>query len=33
MYGVRKMRHALRRAGVTIGREQTARVMRLAGVR
>lgn len=32
VYGVRKMWHALRRAGVTIGREQTARLMRLAGV-
>ena len=32
VYGVRKMWHALRRAGVTIGREQTARLMCLVGV-
>lgn len=32
VYGVRKMWHALRRAGIQIGREQTARLMRLAGV-
>ncbi|MDU0479593.1 IS3 family transposase [Staphylococcus chromogenes] len=32
MYGIRKMRHALRREGIDIGREQTARLMRLAGV-
>ena len=31
-YGVRKMWHALRREGIDIGREQTARLMRLAGV-
>ena len=31
-YGVRKMWHTLRRQGIDIGREQTARVMRLAGV-
>ena len=32
VYGVRKMWHALRRQGIDIGREQTARLMRLAGV-
>ena len=32
VYGVRKMWHALRREGIGIGREQTARLMRLAGV-
>ncbi|WP_349866524.1 IS3 family transposase [Corynebacterium sp. KPL4015] len=32
IYGVRKMWHALRREGIDIGREQTARLMRLAGV-
>ena len=32
VYGVRKMWHALRRNGIDIGREQTARLMRLAGV-
>ena len=31
-YGVRKMWHALHRDGIDIGREQTARLMRLAGV-
>ncbi len=30
--GVRKMWHALYRDGIDIGREQTARLMRLAGV-
>ena len=30
--GVRKMWHTLRRQGIDIGREQTARLMRLAGV-
>lgn len=30
VYGVRKMWHALRREGIDIGREQTARLMRLA---
>ncbi|WP_197694528.1 IS3 family transposase, partial [Corynebacterium belfantii] len=30
--GVRKMWHALRCDGIDIGREQTARLMRLAGV-
>ena len=30
--GVRKMWHALRREGIDIGREQTARLMHLAGV-
>ncbi|MGX9172493.1 IS3 family transposase [Corynebacterium striatum] len=32
IYGVRKMWHALRREGIDIGREQTARLMRLAGI-
>nr|WP_157672899.1 IS3 family transposase [Arcanobacterium phocae] len=32
VYGIRKMWHALRREGIDIGREQTARLMRLAGV-
>ena len=32
VYGIRKMWHALRRQGITIGREQTAHLMRLAGV-
>ena len=32
VYGVRKMWHALRRAGIDISREHTARLMRLAGV-
>lgn len=31
VYGIRKMWHALRREGIDIGREQTARLMRLAG--
>ncbi|MDK8846947.1 IS3 family transposase [Corynebacterium sp. MSK297] len=31
VYGVRKMWHALRRDGIDIGREHTARLMRLAG--
>lgn len=30
VYGVRKMRRALRRDGIAIGREQTAWLMRLA---
>ncbi|WP_459612628.1 IS3 family transposase [Corynebacterium urogenitale] len=30
VYGVRKMWHALRRDGIAIGREQTARLMRPA---
>ncbi|MGV9181792.1 IS3 family transposase [Arcanobacterium canis] len=33
VYGVRKMWHALKRRGVGVGREQTRRLMRLAGVR
>ena len=33
VYGIRKMWRALRREGISIGREQTARLMRLAGVR
>ena len=32
VYGVRKMWHALRRDGIDIGREHTARLMRLSGV-
>lgn len=32
VYGVRKMWHALRREGIDIGREQTTRLMRLAGL-
>ncbi|MFR9981892.1 IS3 family transposase [Corynebacterium striatum] len=32
VYGVRKMWHALHRDGIDIGREQTARLMRLAGI-
>lgn len=32
VYGVRIMWHALRRDGIAIGREQTARLMRLAGL-
>lgn len=32
VYGVRKMWHAMKRAGWDIGREQTARMMRLAGI-
>lgn len=32
VYGVRKMWRALRREGIDIGREQTARLMRLAGL-
>ena len=33
VYGVRKMWHALKRLGEHIGRDQVARLMRLAGVR
>ncbi|KGF19665.1 transposase [Corynebacterium tuscaniense DNF00037] len=32
VYGIRKMWHVLRREGIDVGREQTARLMRLAGV-
>ena len=32
VYGIRKMWHAMRRAGFAIGREQTGRLMRLAGI-
>lgn len=32
VYGICKMWHALRREGIDSGREQTARLMRLAGV-
>lgn len=31
-YGVRKMWHTLRRQGINIGREHTARLIQLAGV-
>lgn len=33
VYGVRKVWHALRREGVEIGRDQVARLMRMAGLR
>jgi putative transposase len=33
VYGVRKMWHALRRLGEDVGRDQVARLMRLAGLR
>jgi len=33
VYGARKMWHALKRKGEQIGRDQVARLMRLAGVR
>lgn len=33
VYGVRKMWHALKRAGWTVGREQVARLMRTARIR
>ncbi|WP_169833291.1 IS3 family transposase [Corynebacterium phocae] len=32
VYGYRKMYHALRREGIDIGRDRTARLMRLAGI-
>lgn len=32
VYGIRKMWHALRRQGIEIGREQTAGLMRSAGL-
>ena len=32
VYGVRKLWKAARRAGITIGRDQTARLMRIAGI-
>ena len=32
VYGVRKLWKAARRAGITIGRDQTARLMRAAGI-
>ncbi|MBG9303316.1 IS3 family transposase [Corynebacterium diphtheriae bv. mitis] len=32
VYGIRKMWHALRREEIDIGREQTARLMRIAGL-
>ncbi|VZH84731.1 transposase [Corynebacterium rouxii] len=32
VYGIRKMWHVLRREGIDMGHEQTARLMRLAGV-
>ena len=33
VYGYRKMHHAMRRAGWEIGRDQTARLMKAAGLR
>ncbi|XEO16940.1 IS3 family transposase [Buchananella sp. 22MD1512] len=33
VYGVRKMWHALKREGYDVGRDQVARLMRLAGLR
>ena len=32
VYGIRKMHHAMARAGWEIGRDQVARLMKLAGV-
>ena len=32
LYGLRKLWHAMRRAGHDIGRDQTARLMRIAGI-
>jgi transposase InsO family protein len=32
LYGIRKMWHAMRRSGYTIGRDQVGRLMRIAGV-
>ena len=32
VYGVRKMWHAARRAGLRIGRDQVGRLMRIAGI-
>lgn len=32
VYGIRKIWRAMRRAGFAIGREQTGRLMRLAGI-
>lgn len=32
VYGVRKMQHAMRRAGWDVGRDQVARLMRIAGL-
>lgn len=32
VYGIRKMRHAMNREGFHIGRDKTARLMKLAGV-
>ena len=32
LYGLRKLWHAMRRAGYDIGRDQTARLMRIAGI-
>ncbi|WP_428840531.1 IS3 family transposase [Corynebacterium phocae] len=32
VYGYRTMHHALRREGIDIGRDRTARLMRLAGI-
>ena len=33
VYGARKLWHAARRAGLDVGRDQTARLMRIAGIR
>ena len=32
LYGLRKLWHAMRRAGHDVGRDQTARLMRIAGI-
>jgi transposase InsO family protein len=32
VYGVRKMWHAARRAGLSVGRDQVGRLMRIAGI-
>ncbi|MGH3586999.1 MAG: IS3 family transposase, partial [Pseudonocardia sp.] len=32
VYGVRKMWHAARRAGLRVGRDQVGRLMRIAGI-
>ena len=33
VYGARKLWHAARRAGLDVGRDQVARLMRIAGIR
>ena len=33
VYGIRKVRHALRREGIQIGRDQVARLMRITGLK